>query len=91
MGHIVLLRFAQMGQPPGEEFYSPGLSRLWCSAQKLPFLARGGYCMPDKEIPPVPHAKVLQAESFQLVNEQGEIIAVLAASPDKRPNLLVFD
>jgi len=34
---------------------------------------------------------VLQAESFQLVDERGEIIAVLASSSDKRPNLLLFD
>ena len=34
---------------------------------------------------------VLQAGSFQLVDERGEIIAVLASSPDKRPNLLIFD
>ena len=47
--------------------------------------------MAEKEMSSVPPAKVLQAESFQLVDEQGEIIAVLASSPDKRPNLLVFD
>src|ERR1043166_4668612 len=34
---------------------------------------------------------VLQAESFQLVDERGEIIAVLASSADQRPNLLLFD
>lgn len=43
-----------------------------------------------RDAPSTP-AKVIQAESFQLVDEQGEIVAVLASSPDERPNLLVFD